>query len=165
MLILFIYSLMYTGSGEVVARPGILALMDAARAANIPVAVCSAATKAAVIFVLENLLGNERFGSLDLFMAGDDVPVKKPDPTIYRIAAERLQVDPARCLVIEDSIIGLEAALGAEMQCVITVTSSTASQDFAGALAVLESMDDVDFSDLVSGKVHGVDFRKVESLS
>lgn len=35
-------------------------------------------------FVLENLLGEERFGGLDLFMAGDDVKAKKPDPTIYK---------------------------------------------------------------------------------
>lgn len=41
-------------------------------------------------------------------MAGDDVPNKKPDPSIYKIAAERLQVDPAECLVIEDSTIGLQ---------------------------------------------------------
>ena len=37
-------------------------------------------------FVLESLLGAERFRGLDLFMAGDDVKEKKPDPTIYRRA-------------------------------------------------------------------------------
>lgn len=42
-------------------------------------------------------------------MAGDDVPNKKPDPSIYKIAAERLEVDPSECLVIEDSTIGLQA--------------------------------------------------------
>ena len=41
-------------------------------------------------------------------MAGDDVPNKKPDPSIYRIAAERLKVDPKECFVIEDSTIGLK---------------------------------------------------------
>jgi hypothetical protein len=46
--------------------------------------------------------------SLDVFMAGDDVDKKKPDPMIYRIAAERLDVDPKHCLVVEDSIIGLQ---------------------------------------------------------
>lgn len=33
-----------------------------------------------------------------------------------------------RCMVIEDSLIGLEAALGAKMNCVITYTGSTESQ-------------------------------------
>lgn len=66
------------------ARPGVVRLMDEARAAGVPVAVCSAATKSAVEFVLSNLLGAERFTGLDLFMAGDDVKQKKPDPTIYK---------------------------------------------------------------------------------
>ena len=46
--------------------------------------------------------------SLDVFMAGDDVEKKKPDPIIYRTAAERLGVDPSQCLVVEDSTIGLQ---------------------------------------------------------
>jgi len=46
--------------------------------------------------------------ALDVFMAGDDVEKKKPDPSIYRIAAERLGVQPSECLVVEDSTIGLK---------------------------------------------------------
>ena len=49
--------------------------------------------------------------SLDVFMAGEDVDKKKPDPMIYRIAAERLNVDPKQCLVVEDSTIGLQVTL------------------------------------------------------
>lgn len=75
------------GSGKVAARPGVVRLMDEARAAGVPVAVCSAATKSAVEFVLSNLLGADRFTGLDLFMAGDDVKQKKPDPTIYKVRA------------------------------------------------------------------------------
>lgn len=55
------------------------------QAAGVPVAVCSAATKSAVEFVLGSLLGQGRFSGLDLFMAGDDVKEKKPDPTIYKV--------------------------------------------------------------------------------
>jgi HAD superfamily hydrolase (TIGR01509 family) len=149
------------GSGQVEPRPGILKLMDDARASGTPVAVCSASTKAAVTFVLPALLGKERFESLDLFMAGDDVKEKKPDPSIYKVAAERLKVDPARCLVIEDSMIGLAAALGAGMRCVITYHSGTESQDFPGASAVLANMDGMEFADLAGGKVEGRDDRKV----
>lgn len=60
---------------------------------------------------------------LDLFLAGDDVPTKKPDPAIYHIAAERLQVDPARSLVIEDSMVGLQVRC-AWHTAVTSVTSS-----------------------------------------
>jgi hypothetical protein len=56
------------------------------------------------------------------------VDKKKPDPTIYNVAAQRLGVDPADCIVVEDSIIGLKAALGAGMRCIITYTPSTKQQ-------------------------------------
>ena len=75
------------GGGAVAARRGVLRLMDEARASALKVAVCSAATKESVEFTLAALLGEERFRGLDCFLAGDDVPKKKPDPSIYRIAA------------------------------------------------------------------------------
>lgn len=153
------------GSGEIKPREGILELMDAARAAGVPVAVCSASTKAACLFVMDNLLGKERFETLDLFMAGDDVPFKKPDPTIYKVAAERLQVDPSRCIVVEDSMVGLAAAVGAGMKCVITYTNSTASQEFDGAVTVLSGMGGVSFETLASGKLDGVDTRRIQIVA
>ena len=41
-------------------------------------------------------------------MAGDDVPKKKPDPSIYVLAAERMGLDPSHCMCVEDSTIGLK---------------------------------------------------------
>ncbi|KAE8706961.1 Haloacid dehalogenase-like hydrolase domain-containing protein [Hibiscus syriacus] len=70
----------------------------------------------------------ERFGGLDCFLAGDDVKEKKPDPLIYLTSAKRLGVSEKDCLVVEDSVIGLQAATKAGMSCVITYTSSTADQ-------------------------------------
>jgi hypothetical protein len=61
-------------------------------------------------------------------LPGDDAPRLKPDPAIYSIAAERMGVSPAECVVVEDSIVGLKAATGAGMRCVITYTRSTRDQ-------------------------------------
>lgn len=121
------------GSGQVKARPGVLRLMEEARADGLKLAVCSAATKSSVIFVVEQLLGRKQYEALDVFMAGDDVPEKKPDPSIYTIASQRLGVEPSECIVFEDSSIGLRAAQGAGMRCIMTYTSSTASEAFDGA--------------------------------
>ncbi|KAG2485807.1 hypothetical protein HYH03_015518 [Edaphochlamys debaryana] len=121
------------GTGEAEPRPGVLRLMDEAREAGLKLAVCSAATKSSVEFTLKNVLGEGRFQGLDCFLAGDDVDKKKPDPTIYKIAAERLGVKPDECVVVEDSMIGLQAATGAGMRCIITYTPSTRSQSFPGA--------------------------------
>lgn len=48
---------------------------------------------------------------MDAFLAGDDLPAKKPDPSIYVLAAERMGLQPEQCLVIEDSAIGLQVSM------------------------------------------------------
>ncbi|KAE7998048.1 hypothetical protein FH972_002626 [Carpinus fangiana] len=135
-------------SGTVEPRPGVLRLMDEAKAAGKKLAVCSAATKSSVILCLENLIGTERFQSLDCFLAGDDVKEKKPDPSIYLTASKRLGTSPRDCLVVEDSVIGLQAATKAGMPCVITYTSSTADQDFKDAIAIYPDLSNVRLKDL-----------------
>jgi beta-phosphoglucomutase-like phosphatase (HAD superfamily) len=66
------------------------------------------------------------------------VDKKKPDPKIYDVAAQRLGVDPAECVVVEDSTIGLQAALGAGMRCIITYTPST-KQQVSGSLKTVSN--------------------------
>uniref|UniRef100_A0A0E0QKH2 Haloacid dehalogenase-like hydrolase domain-containing protein n=1 Tax=Oryza rufipogon TaxID=4529 RepID=A0A0E0QKH2_ORYRU len=131
-------------SGTVKPRPGVLRLMDE----GIKLAVCSAATKSSVIMCLENLIGLERFNGLDCFLAGDDVKLKKPDPSIYITAAEKLGAQSQNCLVVEDSVIGLQAAKGAGMSCIITYTPSTANQDFSDAIATYPDLSNVGLEDL-----------------
>ncbi|GJV39485.1 haloacid dehalogenase-like hydrolase domain-containing protein [Tanacetum coccineum] len=135
-------------SGSVEPRPGVLRLMDEARASGKKVAVCSAATKSSVVMCLENLIGMERFQSLDCFLAGDDVKEKKPDPSIYITASKKLGISEKACLVVEDSVIGLQAATQAGMSCIITYTSSTANQDFTDAIAKFPDLSDVRLEDL-----------------
>jgi len=114
-------------------RPGVIELMDQAIAdPNCAVGVCSASTKAAVTKVLDVTLGQERRKCLNVCLLGDDVAKLKPDPLIYSTAAERLNIDPSRCVVVEDSLVGLKAAKGAGMKCIITYTTSTENEDFYG---------------------------------
>lgn len=135
-------------SGTVKPRPGVLRLMDEAKAAGKMLAVCSAATKSSVILCLENLIGIERFHGLNCFLAGDDVLEKKPDPSIYLAAVKKLQVSERDCLVVEDSVIGLQAATRARIPCVVTYTSSTADQDFGEAIGVYPDLSDIRLEDL-----------------
>jgi HAD superfamily hydrolase (TIGR01509 family) len=118
---------------KAIPRPGVIELMDEALAdPKIAVGVCSASTKAAVTKVLDVTLGEDRRKKLDVCILGDDVSKLKPDPLIYVTAAERLNINPECCVVIEDSLVGLKAAKGAGMKCVITYTSSTEGEDFYG---------------------------------
>jgi HAD superfamily hydrolase (TIGR01509 family) len=126
-----------------VARPGVVALMDEALATpRLAVAICSAATRGGFETVVASALGPQRLAKFDLILAGDDVDRKKPDPLIYNLASQRLGVSPSACLVIEDSMVGLRAAVGAGMRCVITPTASTEDQPFCaeGALAVVPAL-------------------------
>jgi beta-phosphoglucomutase-like phosphatase (HAD superfamily) len=87
------------------------------------------------------MLGAERSQHIAVF-AGDVVARKKPDPAIYLLAAEKLGLDPARCVVVEDSNNGLRAAKSAGMRCIVTVSSYTGEEDFALADCVVEDLGD-----------------------
>eukprot|EP01039_Chlorochromonas_danica_P007104 gene7104-7856_t len=119
-------------------RQGVLPFMDAALAhPQIKVGICSAATKQGFEKATSCLLGVNRLQGMDVILAGDDVVEKKPNPRIYQVAAERLGLSPDRCVVIEDSMVGLKAAKAAGMRCIITFTQSTKNEDFIGGGADL----------------------------
>ncbi|EKU22508.1 hypothetical protein NGA_0345402 [Nannochloropsis gaditana CCMP526] len=139
-----IYKDMIRG-GTAQVRPGVLRLIEEARRLGEDrpkLAICSASTKSSCLFVLDNLLKPDVLQHFDLILAGDDVKHRKPDPEIYRLASERLAIPASRSVVIEDSLIGLQAALGAQMPCVITHTASTKAQDFSQARAVFSELGD-----------------------
>ena len=56
-------------------------------------------------------------------IAAEDVPACKPDPRGYTRAREMLELEPRRCVVIEDSMPGLQAARAAGMRCAMLTTS------------------------------------------
>ena len=49
----------------------------------------------------------------------------KPDPEIYLLVAKELNVQPKKCLVIEDSPSGIKAALNAQMWCIAVTNDFT----------------------------------------
>ena len=66
----------------------------------------------------------DRIGLLDAFdllLAAEQVPRGKPDPMGFLLAAERLGVEPARCVVVEDSAAGVRAGKSAGMRVVALV--------------------------------------------
>lgn len=64
----------------------------------------------------------------------------KPHPEPYLEAAARLSLQPADCLVIEDSERGLQSASRAGMECLVIPNALTRDGDFASASQVLESV-------------------------
>ncbi len=66
--------------------------------------------------VVRRALGFE--GLIETFVAAEDVHRGKPDPEVFLAAAARLQVLPARCIVVEDAAAGIEAARRGGMRCI-----------------------------------------------
>jgi HAD superfamily hydrolase (TIGR01509 family) len=129
-------------SNELPVRSGINRIVDEASGEGVRLAVCSTSNERAVCEVVRVLLGPEREKKFAGIFAGDIVAKKKPDPAIYQFAAKKLGLDPARCLVIEDSRNGLRAARGAGMRCVITKSAYTTDEDFTGATAIYPELGD-----------------------
>ena len=92
------------------AMPGARDLLAALRDRNIKVAVASSSKNAPLIL--------ERLGWSDAFDAvadGNEITRSKPDPEVFLLAAGRLGLSPADCVVVEDAAAGIEAARRAGM--------------------------------------------------
>jgi len=129
-------------SGQLPLRPGVARLVDEAIEDNVTLAVCSTSNERAVTNVVERLLGPQRRARFAAILAGDVVSKKKPDPEIYNLATKQLNLDPARCIVVEDSRNGFLAAQAAGMHCVVTTNGYTEHEDFSHADLVVGELGD-----------------------
>lgn len=77
------------------------------RAAGYRLALASNSIRATVDLMLSRARLAPYF---ELTLSNEDVTRAKPDPEIYQTAMERLSLDPARCLVLEDNVNGIKAA-------------------------------------------------------
>lgn len=129
-------------AGRLPGRPGVARIVGAALDADWVLAVASTSSEASVRAVLEHVVGADQAARFGLILAGDVVPKKKPAPDIYQLAISRLGVEPGASLVIEDSRNGMLAAVGADLPCVVTVSSYTEDEDFSEAVLVVSSLGD-----------------------
>jgi HAD superfamily hydrolase (TIGR01509 family) len=127
--------------GKLPARPGIARIIGEALQAGWTVAVASTSAEASVRAVLENAVGPDTASAIPVF-AGDIVPAKKPDPAIYLLTVDKLGLDRAQTLVVEDSRNGLRAATGAGLACLVTVNGYTRDEDFTEAALVVSGLGD-----------------------
>ena len=116
-------------AGGVALRPGVQALLTAARAQGLQQAIATTTTPANVDALLQATLGRAANGLLAVVGAGDVVPRKKPAPDIYHWVLQRLGLRADECLAIEDSAVGARAALAAGLP--VLVTRSIYTQDDA----------------------------------
>ncbi len=91
--------------------PGAMAFMEALRTRGVKLAIGSSSRNSPMIL---SKIGLEDF--FDATADGNDITRSKPDPEVFLIAANRLELRPSECLVVEDAEAGVTAALAGGMR-------------------------------------------------
>jgi beta-phosphoglucomutase len=120
--------------------PGAIDLLLALHAAGIRLAVGSSAPPENVNLVVEKLGVRDLLGAV---VTGADVSRGKPDPQVFLVAAEHLEIAPARCAVIEDAPVGIAAANAAGMTSIGLLSTGRSREDLAAAVAVVRSLSEI----------------------
>jgi len=110
---------------------------------RLPVAIASSAHADVIAAAVDALGLRDVLGAI---VSSDEVPHGKPAPDVYLVAASQLGVDPARCLVVEDSVNGVKAGKAAGMFVVLIPNASVPPPAGTAELAdaVVDTLADLD---------------------
>lgn len=135
-------------SGAVSLRPGVLALMNEARAQGLQLAIATTTSPVNIAALLRSAIGLD--WRTHFLAVGDasNAPLKKPHPQVYQKVLGDMGMQAMQCVAFEDSANGLKAATAAGLPTVITPNSYTAHHDFTGALRVVPDLSQVGVSRL-----------------
>ena len=120
-----------------VPSQGLVDLLTALRAAGRRLAVASGSPRRNILLVLDRLNLTPYF---DAVVASEEVAHGKPAPDVFLEAARRLNVAPARCVVIEDAANGIRAARAAAMPCVGYQNPTSGRQDLSAAHLIVDNL-------------------------
>jgi HAD superfamily hydrolase (TIGR01509 family) len=123
--------------------PNALSLLRECKDAGIKTALVTASSRDLMTIVLK------RFppGTFDVVVSGDDVEKSKPDPAPYLLAAKQLSVDILKCLVLEDSLTGVQSGLSSGAK-VIGIPHLVQMSEHPN-LRVISSLDEITLSDIL----------------
>jgi beta-phosphoglucomutase family hydrolase len=131
-------------AGHIQALPGAIELIRSLQEHGIKQAIASSAPPENIAIILRGL------GIEDCFQAiafGTEVPEGKPSPQIYLLAARKLGIKPANCVVFEDAIAGVEGAKRAGMKSV-AVTNSHPESKLERADLIVTTLEGISITDL-----------------
>jgi beta-phosphoglucomutase len=123
--------LFWQATSEVRPLPGVREFVKRLYAGSVQTVVATSASRGRARFLLDSLALLPYF---DALVTGNDVSNGKPDPSIYRLACERINCPPESAVAIEDAISGVVAAKTAGLKCIGIIGHQTAeSLTAAGA--------------------------------
>jgi HAD superfamily hydrolase (TIGR01509 family) len=133
-------------AGELKLVPGFAEFLSQLDAIGLPSAVASSGSRGRVEKSLKTLNIRDRFRAV---MTAEDVGRGKPDPSLFLLAAQGLQVAPRCILVCEDAVAGVLAAKSAGMKCVgIAATGTESRLKQAGADLVVNDFSHTNLDDV-----------------
>lgn len=126
--------------------PGAAELVQKLDELGVPIAVATSSTRR---LYLQKTAPHACFSRFDAVVCGDDPRVRalKPAPDIFLVAASELGVDPARCLVVEDSLAGVAAARAAGARVVAVPDPNVDASRYTQADRVLTSLNELDLAE------------------
>jgi beta-phosphoglucomutase family hydrolase len=101
--------------------PGVTGWLDELRRYGIPCAIGSSTERLNIDTILRVLGIGHYFSAI---VSADDVSHGKPDPEVFLTAAQRIEREPARCVVFEDALVGIEAAHRGGMKVIGVATTN-----------------------------------------
>lgn len=120
--------------------PGVIQFIRKLKTINIPLALASSSTTAVIEIILQKTGMRSYFDVVvDSQMAGSS----KPEPDIFLMTAQKLGVEPEKCIVIEDSSNGIKAAKLAGMFCIAFTGPGNELQDHSQADLVISAFDEL----------------------
>jgi len=122
-------------------KPGAFELLDQLKALNIKLGVATATRKE---WTIERLIRCGLIDYFDYILCGDQVTKRKPDPETYLKVLEYFNIDAKDALVLEDSLVGVEAAYRAGIPCIMIPDLVPAGEkQEKEAIAILKTLHDV----------------------
>jgi len=121
----------------------VLVLLDDLRDNGFALAIGSSAPRDNLEMILQRTGLSEY---IETYVTKNDITQGKPAPETFLKAAQKLNVSPNRCVVVEDAVQGIEAAIAAGMK-VIAITSTRQRKDLADADRIVDSLAELRASD------------------
>ena len=133
------------------ALPGVEPWLRTLRDEGIPCAIASSTHRENITTTLD-VLGLEEFFSA--IVTAEDVKRGKPDPEVFRTAAQRMGVEPIDAVVFEDALVGITAAQAAGMG-VVAVATTEPKEKLAHADWVVDRLDELSVAQLWGSHASG----------
>lgn len=127
--------------------PGVREFLARLRAGGVPCAVGSSTHRANIDTIL-GIMGFE--GIFDAIFTAEDVKAGKPDPEVFLKGAHAVKRAPARCIVFEDALAGLQAARAGGMKAVAVATTHPVTGLEPWADRVVVRLDELSLADLAA---------------